>query len=220
MRLIIISFMLALNAMGTYGIIDTSRSLPPYGLCKKIAPEIIKKSNWCKKGRIYGAPRKPSLKYGRQTVFSGPVGKNKGWCGKILEGSNDFAAVAISTKYMNLHGNSPYSQYCGKCMCIRVVGHDETSNKYPPAAAKKYHGTVIKGVVRDMCSECDDDHIDILADRPYTQAPIDKWNPLAKKYNAKPGIRKIPSNIVYSVGVWKTEWNFVNCNTNCATYFK
>jgi hypothetical protein len=200
--------------------IDTSRSTRPFGTCQKIAGVMKKQSHWCKKGSILGNPRKPVLKYGRQTVFNGPIGKQKGWCGKILKGSNDAAGVALSTKYINLKSISPHSPYCGKCLCIRVLGHDEKINKSPPRAAKKYYGTIFKGIVMDMCSECEDDHIDILTDRPYSAAPVNKWNPYAKHYNSIRGTRKIPVDLAYGVGVWKTEWNFVPCNTKCELFFR
>lgn len=203
----------------TFGL-DYSASTKPYGLCKKIDPYMLRHSNWCTKGIIKQAyAQKNTTKYGRQTVYSGPVGIQKGWCGNILHGSNDSVPVAISTKYIPLHAVSPNSNYCGKCMCIQVLSNDETSNPYPTSKAKKYYGKIFKGRVEDACSECDDDHIDILADRPYTYAPETKDNPKAAYYNSMPGLRAIPSNIVYSVGVWKTQWNFVNCNTDCTAFF-
>ena len=71
-------------------------------------------------------------------------------------------------RYIPTSTISPKSPYCGKCMCIRINGADPTSNQYPPAAAKKYYGKVFKGVVMDLCPECEQDHIDILTDKPYT----------------------------------------------------
>ena len=160
------------------------------------------------------------MKYGRQSLFSGPVGVNRGWCGKVLEGSHDFAGVALSTKYIPLHANSPNSQYCGSCLCVQLLATDETTNKYPPMAAKKYYGKIFKGRVVDACSECEDDHIDVLTDRPFSYAPVNKFNPKAKYYNSIPGPRLVPVNLAYGVGVWKVQWNFVDCNTNCNTFFR
>lgn len=205
--------------MASAATINTSGSKKPYGQCLAIAKSMAEQSSWCDKPPLYGHPSKSTLKYGRQTVFSGPVGKQKGWCGKILRGSNTTAAVAISTKYLPLHGISPQSHYCGQCMCIRIVGTDKTSNAYPPSSARSYFGTIIKGQVADMCSECDDDHVDILADRPYTYAPVDKWNPLAAYYNKIRGARAMPTKMAYDVGVWTVEWNFVSCSANCHNYF-
>jgi hypothetical protein len=105
-------------------------------------------------------------------------------------------------------------------MCIRVIGTDETSNKWPTPKAKKYFGTIVKGKVMDACSECEDDHIDIMADRPYTNALVNSWNPKARYYNSLPGARAIPVDIVYSVGVWKAQWNFVDCKVDCKKFFE
>ena len=201
-----------------YGI-NTSPSVKPYGLCRHISPD-MKNSFWCNNGPIKGQPSKITNKYGRQTIYPGPLGIQKGWCGKMLKGSNDTAAVAISTKYVPIHTQSPLSPYCGKCLCFRVVGADESTNPNYPLAAKRYFGKVFKGKVMDLCPECEDDHIDILADRPYTSATINKANPLATNFNKIPGPRGIPNQMVYSVGIWKVEWNFASCSQSCDQFFK
>jgi hypothetical protein len=214
-----LAFFLALGVGTSNAALDTSGSTVPYGKCKKIAKDMFAKSHWCSRPALTGKPSRPGLKYGRQSIFSGPVGKQQGWCGKILRGSNTTAVIAISSKYLPLHGVSPNSQYCGKCMCVRVRGPDETTNPHYPKVATKYAGKIFKGIVHDMCPECEDDHIDVLADRPYTQSPQDRWNPNAKMHNAIPGPRIIPHNVAYGVGIWKVEWNFVPCATNCQKFF-
>ena len=203
------------------GALDHSASIKPYGLCHKVDSYMVKHSSWCTKGKIEPAHlQKPhSMKYGRQTIFPGPVGLQKGWCGSILQGSKEYVPIAISTKYIRVHDVSPDSSYCGKYVCVQVLGTDETSNKYPPSAAKKYYGKVFKGRIADMCSECDDDHIDVLADRPYTYAVINKSNPKASHYNSIQGPRLMPTSVAYGVGVWKAQWNFVDASTDCTTFF-
>jgi len=194
---------------------------PPYGVCRDIHEEAKQFSHWCHRGEIPGGPSRADLNYGRQTIFTGPVGVQKGWCGQILQGTPDYAAVAVSTKYIDLKGESPYSPTCEKCMCIRIKGADGTSNPYPDPAASAVYGKILKGKVLDRCSECEDDHIDILADIPYTDAPVNEWNPKASEANAVQGDRAMTSQMAYSVGVWTTEWQFVDdCNVDCNAFFQ
>jgi len=203
------------------GALDTLPSTKPYGICKKIDAQASEHSQWCKKGPLRPVPSlKRNAKFGRQTIFSGPLGIQRGWCGKVLEGSANSVPVAISTKYIPSNGRSPDSPYCGACICVQVVGTDETSNPHPTPEARKYFGRVFKGKVLDSCVECDDDHIDVLSDRPYTYAPTNKDNPKAAHYNSLPGPRAIPSRIAYSVGIWKVQWNFASCSTNCEAFFR
>jgi len=127
-------------------------------------------------------------------MYPGPIG-HQGWCGKPLHGAADIAAVAISTKYIAAHGQSPYSDYCGKCMCITINDVDKTSNNQVNVDYSPYVGKTFKGRVMDQCPECEDDHIDILVDRPYTNI--------------------VPESIMFSVGVWTTEWRFIDCQETC-----
>jgi len=194
---------------------------PPYGVCRDIHDEAKQFSHWCRRGGIPGEPSRPDLNYGRQTIFNGPVGMQKGWCGQILHGTPDYAAVAVSTKYIDLKGESPHSPTCEKCMCIRIRGADETSNPYPDPNANAVYGKILKGKVLDRCAECEDDHIDILADIPYTDAPVNEWNPKASEANAVQGDRAMTSQMAYSVGVWTAEWQFVDdCNVDCNAFFQ
>lgn len=185
---------------------NVSSNTKTYGLCKDIEPQHINTSHWCQKGQISGKPFHKSLKYGRQTIFSSTDPKHKGWCGwhlsNWLYAKKHEIGVAVSTKYIKQSREvSPYSPVCGKCMCVRVVNTDNTTNPNAPKDAKKVFGSVFKGRVVDVCPECSDDHIDILAGESYA--------------------KKVPLKIAYGVGIWLVEWQFVNdCNINCEKYFK
>jgi hypothetical protein len=77
--------------------------------------------------------------------------------------------------------------------------------------------------VADRCSECPDDQIDILQDRPFSWAPFDpkapKNNPNAIFVNAKDGLRGFSEpdamrgtgHSPESVGTWTVNWQFVPC---------
>ena len=103
--------------------------------------------------------------------------------------------VAVSTKYIGLHDQSPHSQSCNKCMCIRVVGADTSSNNQINVDISPYVGAVFKGKVMDQCPECDDEHVDVLKVPAYTNV--------------------VPANIAYSVGVWAIEWQWIDCAASC-----
>lgn len=196
------------------GSLDTSPSSKPYGVCQQVKPV---NPYWCNKGPLQSHPLlKPKMKYGRQTVFSGPLGIHKGWCGNYLQGSNSTGMIALSTKYLKENR----STYCGKCVCIQILAVDETSNKYPPKDANKYFGKILKAKVYDQCPECEDDHIDILADRPYSYAPTSTDNPKSKYFNSLPGPRIMSSSMAYGVGVWKVQWNFIDCAKSCDVFFR
>lgn len=190
-----------------------------YGTCADVDQHVKDMSHWCHKGALVGRPVDASKKYGRQTVFSGPVGMQKGWCGELLMGSPDWAAVAVSTKYIGLHTESPKSPSCGRCMCIRIAGVDETSNAHPPGESERFFGRTLKGRVVDRCAECEDDHIDILADMPYSTAVEDEWNPRGADANARAGPRVMTAAQAYTAGVWKVEWDFAPCEADCSQFF-
>lgn len=104
-------------------------------------------------------------------------------------------------------------------MCIRIDGVDETTNPYPPPGYERFNGKTFKGRVMDLCPECEDDHIDILGDAPYSTALEDAWNPRASEANAKEGPRLMSAEEAYTAGVWKVEWDFASCETDCSTFF-
>lgn len=80
--------------------------------------------------------------------------------------------------------------------------------------------------VGDRCTECEDDHIDVLMDRPLSFAPFDpkrrSENQWAPYVNAKDGYRGFsdPGYIrgqgaaPESVGTWVADWQFVPCSWN------
>lgn len=79
--------------------------------------------------------------------------------------------------------------------------------------------------VGDRCSECDDDHLDILQDRPFSFAPFnpasDNENYNAPYANAKDGLRGIkdPASMrpgaasPETAGTYTVQWQFVPCGT-------
>jgi hypothetical protein len=89
--------------------------------------------------------------------------------------------------------------------------------------------------VADRCSECPDDQIDILQDRPFSWAPFDPKtpdnNPNAKYVNARDGLRgfrdpdamRSTGHAPESVGTWTANWQFVPCewdHNKCAGLMK
>lgn len=78
--------------------------------------------------------------------------------------------------------------------------------------------------VGDRCSECPDDSIDILMDRPFSYAPFNPRrkadNTYAPYVNGKDGLRGFsdPNWIrdnqfsPESVGTWTADWQFVPCD--------
>ena len=88
----------------------------------------------------------------------------------------------------------------------------------------------------DRCSECPDDQIDILQDRPFSWAPFDpksksnnQWAPYV---NAKDGLRgfRDPDTMrsiatsPETVGAWLADWQWVPCGSfshaKCGTLMK
>lgn len=196
-------------------IIDTSPSKRPYGVCKEVDEIHIRTSHWCNKGELNGKPSNNLLKYGRQTLFHNPSKDHKSWCGWRLESKNGTVGVALSTKYIRMQRDiSPNSPYCGRCLCARIVGTDNTSNPNAPKEASRYFGRAFRGRVVDSCPECSDDHIDVLAHFPY----VSKNN--ENKTLGKTKHPNIPINMAYTVGIWLVEWQFVSdCRVDCQSYF-
>jgi hypothetical protein len=94
---------------------------------------------------------------------------------------------------------------------------------------------VLCSQVGDRCSECEDDHIDILQERPFSWAPFDPKrghdNYHAPYVNAKSGLRGFRDPAAMrstgispeSVGAWTTDWQFVPCSythDQCAALMK
>lgn len=196
--------------------INKTPSVQPFGVCKDIDPRQMQTSHWCQKGQLRGFPADKSLKYGRQTLFHNPSTTHKSWCGWPLQSKDGYVGIALSTKYINVNKDiSPNSRYCGQCICARVVNTDNTSNPYPPQESTRYFGRIFKGKVLDSCPECSDDQIDVLADEPYV------FDTGRIQMSLFPFAPFIPIRLAYTVGIWITEWQFVdNCAVDCNAYFK
>lgn len=95
--------------------------------------------------------------------------------------------------------------------------------------------SAVPAQVADRCSECPDDQIDILQDRPFSWAPFDPKtpdnNPNAKYVNARDGLRgfrdpdamRSTGHAPESVGTWTANWQFVPCewdHNKCAGLMK
>ncbi len=208
------------------GVDQTPTKPSHYGLCTHyIEPSIRNSSHWCKFGRLGSYPRYPNnfcrmyLKFGRQTVYRGSIYSQKSACKYAMKGSNRYASVAVSTKYLNSSqgGWSKDKGVCGKCVCITIYGGDDN---YNPSLKKwvvnKFRGYSFMGKVTDRLGEGCDDSIDILMDRPYSYAPnTNNDNPKAYIVNARKGYRifkyKSGPESPEDVGVWTAVWNFVPC---------
>lgn len=206
-------------------------------------------SHWCKFGKVglWPEPPKPRaqqcLKFGRATIYRGPIygssPAHKAACNAVLKGSDEAAMVAVSTKYLKTFqgGWNADTGSCGKCMCIRMHGADELFNSgLQKDRAQKHLGLTFMGKVGDRCAECEDDHVDILQDRPFSWAPFDPKhaadNTWAPYVNAKDGLRgfRDPATLRSSgyspeaVGAWTVDWQFVPCESfnhaKCGTLMK
>ena len=169
-------------------------------------------SSGCTRNKLNTNTKTPSIQTNNETVD--------------LEGTNDTAIVAVSTKYLKTsqHGWVDDHGSCGKCMCIHVRGVD---NEYNPGAkyyaAKQYFGLTFLGKVGDRCGECEDEHIDVLLDRPLAYAPYDpaapRENANAVYANSKPGPRGFSDPKAMrggdfapeTAGTWVADWQWVPC---------
>jgi hypothetical protein len=155
----------------------------------------------------------------------------------MLAGTNERALVAVSTKYLKTYqgGWAPNKGACGMCMCIRMHGGDAGSNPgLQKDAVNPRIGMSFMGQVGDRCAECEDDHIDILQDRPFAWAPYrpgntdERWAPWA---NSKEGYRAFDNpqfirgakGSPESVGIWTADWQWAPCSmthAQCANMMK
>jgi hypothetical protein len=157
-------------------------------------------SHWCSspyKEHLPNASFRPPAaelcaKRGRMTVYRGPVlgwaadNTHVGACNATLAGSAAHAMVAVSSRHLSSKQGAwerePGS--CGACMCVRMAGADEALNSEAPlqyaANIASAAGSSFMAVVGDRCGECEDDHIDVLLDRPLAYAPYDRNNPDGK----------------------------------------
>jgi hypothetical protein len=123
--------------------IDQSPTNPAdWGKCTSaLEGSFGKYSHWCKFGRLGMYPTPPTekarqcLKFGRASIYRGPIyGSSVGHlaaCNRILRGNDDFAMVAVSTKYLKTYqgGWTSNRGACHQCMCIRLQGADNEYNK-------------------------------------------------------------------------------------------
>ncbi|KAF8072387.1 ttc4 [Scenedesmus sp. PABB004] len=217
---------------------DQSPTAPrDWGRCTGAMEQwLVPNSHWCKQGPMGLWPTPPSkraqqcLKFGRATIYRGPIygssPEHKAACNKVLRGSDDAAMVAVSSKYLKTYqgGWAADGGACGQCMCVRLHGADDKFNSgLQTEQARKHVGLTFLAKVGDRCAECDDDHIDILQDRPFSWAPFDPKasgnNPFAPYVNAKDGLRgfrdpdAMRSTAISpeTVGAWNADWQWVPC---------
>lgn len=125
----------------TVGGVDQSATSPAdYGKCIK-TQNYFGGSHWCKFGKLGTWPAAPEgkakqcLKFGRSTIYRGPIygssSQHKAACNKVLRGNDNFAMVAVSTKYLKTHqgGWTADQGACHKCLCVRLHGGDDLFNK-------------------------------------------------------------------------------------------
>lgn len=230
--------------------VDQSPSDPNmYGKCSGALEGFVQGgSNWCRFGDLGSWPTKPNdkakkcLKFGRTTIYRGPIygssSGHKAACNKWLHGEDGYAMVAVSTKYLKTYqgGWAGDKGACDKCMCIRLHGGDDKYNQgLQKDALSKHIGLTFMGKVGDRCSECEDDHIDLLQDRPLTFAPFDPRsegnNYNAPYVNAKDGLRgfRDPQYMrgsprsLENAGAWTSDWQWVPCewsHSQCANLMR
>lgn len=215
--------------------IDQSPTHPSMrGKCEKVQ-EFAKNipNSWCAINHLaptnsFTPATDATMKVGRQTVFNGPILRQKLACNVDGIGSDRFATVAVSTKYFPTFEsawNEPKPKYCGQCMCISVQGGDKSKSHVQMDKVSKGAGLTFMGKVGDRCSECSDDSIDILGDRPYAFNRVtNEHEHNGYKVNAMDGFRGFDSpNGPYEVGTWTAIWNFVPCSwthEQCANFVK
>jgi hypothetical protein len=95
------------------------------------------------------------MKFGRASIYRGPVygssPQHKAACNKVLRGDNDYAMVAVSTKYLKTYqgGWAGDKGACDRCMCVRIHGGDDEYNKgIQKENARKHLGLTFLAKVR------------------------------------------------------------------------
>jgi hypothetical protein len=169
------------------GVDQTPSDPANYGKCTSALESFVgaASSQWCKFAQLGLWPAPPSdkakqcLKFGRATIYRGPIygssAQHKAACNQYLYGGDEAAMVAVSTKYLKTFqgGWAPDKGSCGMCMCVRLHGADDKFNSgLQRDPASKHIGLTFLAKVGDRCAECEDDHIDLLQDRPLTFAPF------------------------------------------------
>jgi hypothetical protein len=219
-------------------------SIAQYGKCTSAVEKFVRESShWCAFGSLGAWPSWPTerakkvLKFARATVYRGPVygssSSARTACNTRHVGTDEAALIAVSTKYLRTYhgGWASDKGSCGKCLCIRMHGVDSAYNPgFQPRRVRAHIGLTFKGIVGDRCAECEDEHLDIFQDRPFSFAPYspslstsvseDKWAPWV---NAQDGVRgfaerkNVWDSDAENVGTWVVDWQFVPCNHTHAT---
>lgn len=191
-------------------------------------------SHWCKFNRTVSwppfaadDPARRVYKFGRLTVYNGPILAQKFACNVDGIGSDRYATVALSTRYLKTWqgGWNPTSKgACGRCVCVTLYGGDVAYNRgLQRWVVAKYRGLSFMGKVGDRMGEGSDQSIDILLDRPFAYAWPGPENPNARRVNGLRGLRAFTRvsgpEAPHSVGTWTALWNFAPCawtHADCA----
>lgn len=198
-----------------------------YGRCTAAVERFARDtSHWCKFNRMGSWPSLPdaatarAFKFGRLTVYNGPILKQRFACNVPGIGSDTHATVALSTRYLKTweggwHPTAPGA--CGRCVCVSLFGGDDQYNRgLQRWVVTKYKGLSFMGRVGDRMGEGADDSIDVLMDRPFSCAYNGTVNPNAASVNARPGLRGFTrmwgAEHPVSVGTWTALWQFVPCD--------
>jgi hypothetical protein len=223
--------------------VDQSPSVDPsqYGRCShRIEPPAARAtSHWCAFGRLGSWPEFPnaaarrSFKFGRLTTYTGPILRQRLACNVSGAGSDAYATLAVSTKYLKPHqgGWAADAGACWKCACVSLFGGDDAYNRgLRRSRVLAMRGLSFMARVGDRMGEGADESIDVLLDRPFAYAYQDAdGNPNAAKVNALPGPRGFPwpsssdaAAYPTDVGTWTALWQFVPCgggwtHARCAT---
>ena len=237
MNLLVAASLIAmLPALIQAGLDQSPTSLEDYGRCTNIVPPAIREtSHWCKLNKLSFFPEAPNaitqrlMKAGRQTVYTGPIG-HKLACNVDAHGSDAKAIVALSTKYFPFEKSAwnpnNYPEYCGKCVCVHVLGSDKAYNpNVKLSTINRFRNFTFMGKVGDRCGECADDSIDILMDRPYSYNPVSNAGEADQGHaaNAIAGLRGFSGrpDEPFDVGTFASVWNFVPCSwthEQCASF--
>lgn len=192
-------------------------------------------SHWCKFNRTNSWPSLDAFdparrvyKFGRLTVYNGPIMAQKFACNVDGIGSDRYATVALSTRYLKTWqggwNHKGEKGGCGRCVCVTLYGGDSAYNAgIQHWVITKFRGLSFMGKVGDRMGEGADNSIDILLDRPFSYAWTGPENPNSKLVNNLKGLRGFTktngSEAPHTVGTWTALWNFVPCSwthENCA----
>jgi hypothetical protein len=209
------------------GMDQSPTNVSNYGKCTIAVEKFARDtSHWCKFNRLGSWPSFPNVqasrafKFGRLTIYNGPIRKQKFACNVDGIGSDRYATVALSTKYLKTWEggwNATGPGACGRCVCVSLFGGDDLYNRgLQKWVVTKYRGFSFMGRVGDRMGEGSDESIDILLDRPFSYAYVGPENPNAGTVNRLTGLRGFTQlsgpEMPVTVGTWTALWNFVPCD--------